>query len=169
MVHALLVMGVQAQACTHCIDAQVTLNSPSQVQTSNAIVYFQVMRNALILDKTNIDSGLVRIRFTEYELDVVISCSNPAELKVFIGTMEVVQHLTPLRYWSDTQCHYPSLWCCPKFSNCNRCTTKGSPNVSNIPLQILYDIFRRLEVTMDTIDVVQRLCPMCNCVNTRCV
>ena len=50
-----------------------------------------------MLDKSSIDSGVVRVGFIEPELDVVISCSNPTEVKVFIGTIDVLQHLTPLR------------------------------------------------------------------------
>ena len=95
-----------------------------------------------MVDKSNIDSGLVRIGFKEPELDVVILCSNPAELKVFIETTEVVQHLTPLTCEWNMQSRCRSRVCYPTYSkNCISCSVNDSPNVrvSNIPLLILYD------------------------------
>ena len=51
-------------------------------------------QNIRLVDKCSIDSGLVRIGFSEPEQDIVVSC-NPADLKKFVATLEVVQHLTP--------------------------------------------------------------------------
>ena len=79
---------------------------------------FQVVQNIRLMDKSNIDSGVVCIGFAEPELDIVIVC-NPKELKVFMHTMEVVQHLTskcfelPLNFSSQCLCENSTV-----FSTC---------------------------------------------------
>ena len=129
---------------------------------------FQVTQNIRMVDKSSsIDSGVVRIGFIVPEEDVVKSCSNRAELKMFMFTIEVVQHLTPLRCESGTTCCCPDTGFFSTFSeNCISCAVIGSPNVSDTSILVLYGNSRIPSVvTMDTIMfVVQRLCPVCNCV-----
>ena len=60
------------------------------------------------MDKDHIDSGIVRIGFSEPDFDIIISC-DPEELKKFVYTLEAV--LNPEKLPEICDCKFFALDC----------------------------------------------------------